>query len=153
MDGLVQQSRQTHLDTRAANHWHYLADHLPDHPGQLRRRARAVDSRKSSGNRRPPVRDQLSRESTLYSDSVRHAESATRRARHRDRLGNDHLVRGRHLALHEMGRHRASPLFRLGLDRHLAAALDHHPQLGQITNDSFGLVAARSSQRAALRLR
>lgn len=153
MDGLVQQPRQTSLDAGPANDRHHLADHLPDHPRQLRRRARAMDSGKGSGNRRPPVRDQLGHEFALYSDPVRYAESATRRTRYPARLGNNHLVRDRHLAIHEMGSHRASSLLRLGLNRNLASALDHDPQLGQVTQAALLLHHTVCTRLAASRFR
>jgi len=145
---MVRQPCETKLDASAIDDRHHLADHLSDHLHQLRRRARAMDAGKSSRDCCPPVRDQSPRKYPLHTNSVRNAKPPLGRIRYSHRLGDDHLVRDRHLAASQVGRRRASSLLRLGLYRNLAAALDHHPQLGEITSRFLcSINAARFSTR------
>lgn len=53
---------------------------------------------------------------------------------HPDRLGHDHLVRGRRLAALQMGCRRSGAVFRVGVDCHGAATFDHGDELGKMTS-------------------
>jgi hypothetical protein len=107
-----------------------MADHLPDHSGQLWSRALAMDAGQNPGNGRAPIRHQPRCQSALHNDSIQNAQLAVGGARYPDCLGNNHLVRGGHLAAPEMGCLGTDTLLCLGLNRDLAATLDHHSQLG-----------------------
>jgi hypothetical protein len=50
---------------------------------------------------------------------------------HRDRMGHDHLVRGRRVAALPLGRRGPGAVFRVGVHRHGDSVVDHLDELGQ----------------------
>ena len=81
------------------------------------------------------IRDQSDRERDFHTDSVRMAEFAIGGFGHRCGVGDDSLVHGGHLAALQMGFHRASPVFDLGVDRDGVAAIDHVLELGPVIEE------------------
>jgi NADH dehydrogenase [ubiquinone] 1 alpha subcomplex assembly factor 1 len=80
----------------------------------------------------PCVRHQPRSEHLVYAVLLGNEERATVSGGHRDRVGYDHLVCHRHMAVLQMGRHRSSAVFHLRVIGDSASTLDHLDELGTI---------------------
>jgi hypothetical protein len=78
------------------------------------------------------VRHQSGGEPDLHADSVRDAESADGGGGYSDRVGDNNLVRSRHMAALQMGRRRSGAVFRVGVAGNFSATVDHLDELGAI---------------------
>ena len=79
------------MDTRAINNRPYLADPLPDYPGDVCIRLRASRQEETALAGRPTLCHQPGRKPDIHSHSIRHAELVTGSARYSGRLGDHYL--------------------------------------------------------------
>jgi hypothetical protein len=121
---MVQLVGKTKLDARPGNNRSDLANSLPDYPCRLRLRVRTEVSRQGRWAGCIAVRHQPCGEFNLYADPIWDARPALSSRGYSRRLGNDHLVRHRHLAALHMRCHRSSSLFHLGVTGDHAATVD-----------------------------
>jgi hypothetical protein len=95
---MVRQIGEALLDALSIDHRADLDAALPGHRHQLRVRVRDGISGQSYSNRRRAIRRQSCHQPAFHADLFRDEERAAGGSGHRDRVDDDHLVRGRCLA-------------------------------------------------------
>ncbi len=130
---MVQLARETKLDPFPGNHWDDLASSLSGHTRQFWFRFCTGVSRQGQLDCRVTVRHQYCGEPDLHADSIWFTESSLSGLGHHGRLGNDHLVRRRHLAALQVGLSRPDSVFRLGITCDCVATVDYSLELGPMT--------------------
>ena len=78
-----------------------------------------------------PFAINLVRQPLVHADLFGAEERAIGGGGHRDRLGNDHLVRGCGLEAFQVGRRGAGAILHLGVDCHGDSVVDHRDELGE----------------------
>ena len=120
------------MDARPGDHQPDLDDPLPDHPRQLRLRVRAGVSAQGSAGWSPlPFAINLVANLLFMPIFAGLRNVPLGGGGHRDRVGDDHLVRDRRLAALPLGRRGPGAVFRVGVHRHGAATVDHGDELGE----------------------
>jgi hypothetical protein len=123
---------QTELDSRAQDHWLYLAVPLPRDSAHVRLCLRPKFARRFAVVGGLAVRHQYGGQPFLHSNSIRLAESATCRRGYRHRLADDRVDDGRHMEPLQMDRDCSGSVSDLGFTCDGPAVFHHLEQLGPL---------------------